>query len=107
MGRQAWPEVPPPPGVGKACHRPSHYIKRNANHCILQSLLNIIEQAEGLSALILELYGTGNPTAKGELLATLKKALDRGMLVVACTQCVKGYVNLHAYALGVARCIAP
>lgn len=39
-------------------------------------------------------------TAKGELLATLQKALDRGILVVASTQCVKGQVDLHAYALG-------
>eukprot|EP00667_Euglena_gracilis_P014248 EG_transcript_14758 len=98
-----WNLLLPPPKGRLQVHRNVHsnvMVIRLVPGFSDESLLNIIDQAEGLNALVLELYGTGNPTAKGELLATLKKALDKGILVVACTQCVKGQVDLHAYALG-------
>jgi L-asparaginase len=98
-----WNLLLPPPKGRLQVHRNVHsniMVIRLVPGFSDESLLNIIHRAEELNALVLELYGTGNPTAKGELLATLQKALDRGILVVASTQCVKGQVDLHAYALG-------
>ena len=65
-----------------------------------ESITQLITQGNDLKAMLLEFYGTGNPTAKGEFLAALKLAITRGVAVVACTQCVRGPVSLGTYALG-------
>jgi|UniRef100_A0A7S4GK06 L-asparaginase len=65
-----------------------------------ESLTQLITQSNSLKAMLLEFYGTGNPSAKGDLLDTLKMAIDRGIVVVACTQCRRGHVSLGTYALG-------
>jgi L-asparaginase len=55
----------------------------------------------GLRAVVLQLYGTGNlPSAKSSLLETLTEARERGILVVATTQCPTGAVMLGKYAVG-------
>lgn len=55
----------------------------------------------GLRALVLQLYGTGNlPSDKRELVDTLAAATERGVLVVATTQCATGSVVLGKYAAG-------
>ncbi len=53
-----------------------------------------------IRGLILETYGIGNAPADRELLATLKAATDRGVIIVNCTQCLKGTVNMEDYATG-------
>ena len=48
-----------------------------------------------LRTLVLQLYGTGNaPAAKETFINCLKSATDRGILVVASTQCYKGSVMM-------------
>ena len=50
---------------------------------------------------VLEVYGVGNRPDRDEgLIAALKEAADRGVVIVACTQCRQGIVNLHDYATG-------
>jgi L-asparaginase len=50
---------------------------------------------------VLEVYGVGNGPDRDEgLIAALKEATDRGVVIVACTQCRQGAVNLHDYATG-------
>jgi len=50
---------------------------------------------------ILAVYGVGNgPDRDKRLLAALREATDRGVVIVACTQCLQGTVNLHDYATG-------
>lgn len=56
----------------------------------------MISHAPSLKGLVLSLYGTGNgPSAKAEFLDTIRAAVDRGILVVAATQCISGTVNLE------------
>jgi len=54
-----------------------------------------------LKALVLQLYGTGNiPSVKEGMLQMLADATDKGILVVASTQCFTGSVMLGHYAVG-------
>jgi L-asparaginase len=54
-----------------------------------------------LQGLVLETYGVGNGPDKDEdFLAALKEATDRGVVIVDCTQCLEGTVNLSEYETG-------
>ncbi|WP_028864528.1 asparaginase [Psychromonas aquimarina] len=53
-----------------------------------------------LQALVLLTYGVGNAQQDEQLLATLKEASERGILIVNCSQCLKGSVNMEGYATG-------
>ena len=53
-----------------------------------------------LQALVLLTYGVGNAQQDEKLLATLKEAGERGILIVNCSQCLKGRVNMDGYATG-------
>jgi L-asparaginase len=56
---------------------------------------------QNLRALILQLYGTGNvPNVKESFIQLLADANDKGILVVAATQCFTGSVMLGHYAVG-------
>lgn len=53
-----------------------------------------------VKALILQSYGVGNAPQSGELLDSLKHAIESGVTVLNCTQCYKGTVNMGGYATG-------
>jgi L-asparaginase len=54
-----------------------------------------------VKGIVLQVYGVGNgPDRDRELIAAIKDAADRGVVIVACTQCGEGTVNLHDYATG-------
>lgn len=56
-----------------------------------------------LQGLVLETYGTGNgPDRDPELLAALREATARGVVIVATTQCFTGTARLGQYATGAA-----
>jgi L-asparaginase len=56
-----------------------------------------------LQGLVLEAYGTGNaPDRDNALLDTFARATERGIVIVDCTQCLRGTVNLNSYATGAA-----
>jgi L-asparaginase len=55
-----------------------------------------------LKGLVLESYGIGNGPEDAGLLSALKTATDRGVVIVNCTQCFKGRVNMEDYATGAA-----
>jgi len=60
-----------------------------------------------LQGLVLEAYGVGNgPDHDREFIAALKDATKRGVVIVDCTQCLEGTVNLHEYAAGSALAAA-
>ncbi len=61
-------------------------------------IANVIQQP--VKALILLSYGVGNAPQDPELLEQLKNASERGIIIVNCTQCVKGKVNMEGYATG-------
>ena len=72
---------------------------------LAQSLAQVIEamveHATTLQGLVLSLYGTGNgPSHKARFLTTIHKAIQRGIVVVAASQCQRGTVDLDAYEVG-------
>ncbi|MGL1959083.1 MAG: asparaginase [Colwellia sp.] len=63
-----------------------------------QLIENVIRQP--VKALILLSYGVGNAPQDVELLNCLAKAKQQGIVVVNCSQCLKGTVNMSGYATG-------
>jgi L-asparaginase len=59
---------------------------------------NILQQP--VKALILLSFGVGNAPQDPQLLATLKQADERGVVLVNLTQCFQGKVNMGGYATG-------
>jgi len=54
-----------------------------------------------LKGLVLEAYGVGNaPDRNAEFTAALKEATGRGVVIVDCSQCLRGTVDLAAYETG-------
>lgn len=54
-----------------------------------------------LKGLVLETYGLGNiPDQNKELINALKRACEQGVVIVACTQSLRGTVDLGAYKAG-------
>lgn len=54
-----------------------------------------------LQGLVLEAYGVGNgPDQDRDFLEALAEANERGVVIVDCTQCLEGTVDLHEYATG-------
>ncbi|GGW58139.1 asparaginase [Alishewanella tabrizica] len=56
--------------------------------------------ADPVRALIIKSFGVGNAPQRPELLSVLQAASARGQIVVNCTQCFKGKVNMEGYATG-------
>ncbi|XP_072842832.1 60 kDa lysophospholipase [Pogona vitticeps] len=53
-----------------------------------------------MEGVVLETYGSGNaPNNRPDLLEALKKATDRGVVILNCTQCLRGAVSV-VYATG-------
>jgi L-asparaginase len=64
-----------------------------------QLLGNVLQPP--LQGLVLEAYGVGNgPDRDQAFLDALRDATDRGVVIVACTQCLQGNVHLGAYETG-------
>lgn len=60
-----------------------------------------------LKALVLEAYGVGNgPDHDPKFIAALTEANERGVIIVDCTQCFSGSVDLNDYVTGAALAAA-
>ncbi len=59
-----------------------------------------------LEGAVLHTYGVGNAPDRPELLAVLRQASDRGVVLVNCTQCLEGSVRMASYATGSALAAA-
>jgi L-asparaginase len=58
-------------------------------------------EKQRLKALVLQLYGTGNiPSIKSSFIQLLADAREKGILVIAATQCFTGSVMMGHYATG-------
>lgn len=56
-----------------------------------------------IEGIVLETYGSGNaPNNREDLLEELKKATDRKVVILNCTQCLRGTVT-PVYATGQVR----
>jgi L-asparaginase len=68
---------------------------------MIRIMINANLETKGLSALVLQLYGTGNiPSVKDSFIQLLADARDKGVVVIASTQCFSGSVVLGHYATG-------
>jgi len=64
-----------------------------------EPLLMMVTHSKDLRAVVLELYGAGNAAGKGTLMQVLAKCKEKGIYVVATTQCVMGSVLFGKYAV--------
>ena len=56
-----------------------------------------------LKGLVLEAYGVGNgPAQDSDFIDALRRASDRGVVMVDCSQCLRGRVDLRGYKTGAA-----
>jgi len=53
-----------------------------------------------IKGLVLETYGIGNGPQDPELIKALTTASERSIVIINCTQCIKGSVNMEDYATG-------
>lgn len=53
-----------------------------------------------LAGAVLHTYGAGNAPDRPELLDLLRRASERGVVLVNCTQCLEGSVDMSGYATG-------
>lgn len=53
-----------------------------------------------LQGFVIETYGVGNAPQDPDFLAALRAATERGVVVVNCTQCLRGTVRMKKYATG-------
>ncbi|CAJ0929384.1 unnamed protein product, partial [Mesorhabditis belari] len=52
--------------------------------------------AEPIKGVVLQTFGSGNmPSKRTDIIEALKSAVARGVLIVNCTQCIKGQVDVH------------
>jgi L-asparaginase len=64
----------------------------------VELIKNIIKQP--VKALIIRSYGVGNAPQDSALLSCLEQANKKGIVIVNCSQCIKGTVNMRGYATG-------
>ena len=67
---------------------------------IQENVVNSLLSIEGLKAVVLETYGSGNAPHKDWLLRNLRKAYERGIVIVNVTQCNAGTVEMERYDTG-------
>ena len=58
-----------------------------------------------MQGVVMETYGSGNaPDNRCDLLKELKRATESGIIIMTCTQCLKGTVS-PSYATGKVGCV--
>jgi L-asparaginase len=67
-----------------------------------ENYLNNVLQTKNLKALVLETYGSGNAMTAPWFLANLKKAIDKGLLILNVSQCFGGGVEMGMYKTSIA-----
>jgi L-asparaginase len=63
-----------------------------------RSITSAIINAKGIKAILLETFGAGNCTTQAWFTAELKKAIDKGIIILNITQCLEGRVIQGMYA---------
>lgn len=67
---------------------------------IQENVVDTILKIEGLKAVVLETYGSGNAPSKEWLIQMLCKASSQGIVIVNVTQCNAGTVEMERYKTG-------
>ena len=69
---------------------------------ITQSVVDSVIDTPGTRALIVETFGSGNAPTSEWFVNSIKRAINKGLIVLNVTQCQAGSVDMDAYATGVA-----
>lgn len=64
--------------------------------------LSVLSKVDGLRAVILETFGSGNAPTNAGFIGAVKDLVDKGLVVINVTQCHAGRVDMDAYATGIA-----
>ena len=64
---------------------------------ISKKITSAIIHSQGVKAIILETFGAGNATTQDWFTAELKKAIDKGIIILNITQCLEGRVIQGMY----------
>lgn len=67
---------------------------------IRREIISAIVNIEGLKAVVLRTYGSGNAPQRQWFIELLKEADKRGILVVGVTQCSEGTIEMERYRTG-------
>jgi L-asparaginase len=94
------PPPPPQPAVTvQSCRQTGVGVLRLFPGISAEIVANILQPP--LQGLVLEAFGVGNgPEHNRAFMAALREAIERGVVIVDCTQCLAGSVNLSGYATG-------
>lgn len=68
---------------------------------IQESMITSVLHVEGLKAVVLKTFGSGNAPQKPWFIRQLKEANDRGILIINITQCQSGAVEMERYETGI------
>lgn len=68
---------------------------------ISQKTFEAILSIEGLKAVILETYGSGNAPTYNWFIRAIAQAINKGLLIFNVTQCQAGQVDMGTYATGI------
>ncbi|MDD4922109.1 MAG: asparaginase [Bacteroidales bacterium] len=68
---------------------------------ISEAYVNAVFSTPGLRAVVLESFGAGNAPSHDWLVIALKKAIDRGIIILNITQCNTGSVEMGRYKTSV------
>lgn len=94
------PSLPLPPINLQTIHEPGEVGALRLYPGMSARILENVLQPP-LRGLVLETYGAGNaPTHDPAFLQVLATAIERGVVIVDCTQCLRGTVDLTKYATG-------
>lgn len=115
------PNFPPLATVGVSIHAAPGYVCKSPEgafkiHDKLDSRVFVIRMIPGMDievpclilsssnnkGVVLEMFGAGNGPPRPQLIAAIKAAVEKGVIVVAVSQCLVGGVDLSMYSLGVA-----
>lgn len=68
---------------------------------IQHEIISAILKVQGLKAVVLKTYGSGNAPQKEWFIRELKEATERGIIIVNITQCSSGAVEMERYETGI------
>ena len=90
-----------PPRPLKVCtDMDSNVIFLELNPGMTEQTLDYLLHTPGVKGIVLKTYGAGNTPNHPWFIKCIKKAVDRGVVIVNVTQCVNGGVNCSLYETG-------
>lgn len=81
-------------------HMDTHLATLSLFPGIRREIIQAVFHVQGIKAIVLTTYGSGNAPQKSWLTDELKKAYEKGIVVINITQCSEGSVEMGRYVTG-------